>query len=551
MKNLSARTRIALLVIASALPILALAVYSGILQRDAAERGEKQELRLLAELTAKRPELTIESIHQLLVAVGGQVEHLLADRADCHRYFRRLVPEKDGLYRAMGLILPGGEVFCSSNVSREAGSINVGDRAYFRMAAETGKFSVGEYQIGRFTGAAGINFALPLMDAGGRLLAVAFAGLNMDTFIEQGESRREGLRHKLGRTVTILDRNNIVLAQYPAAGIRIGEKHPNPRVVEALAVPGNNLFTTTDMNAVPRLYVVENAGMNPDGVAPLRVIVSTPSDMIFAEVDEALQRMAFGILAITILLVVIAWFGAEVLVLRRVRVLLNVADCIRKGDLAARTGFGEGSEELTRLGAALDAMAQELQSRDSELQNALQRLNHQAATDQLTGLPNRRYLWEALGAELMRARRKQTPLAVVLLDIDHFKQINDRWGHEAGDLVLKNVTYAIRAVVRGSDLVARHGGEEFVIVLPEADEEIALARAEAVRMQIAGLQIVYEGQPLGTVTASFGVTVSRKLAETAEGMVRAADHAMYEAKQGGRNRVVLKSADTLDIDTPV
>lgn len=543
MKNISARARIALLVLASALPILLLAVYSGIEQRDAAERNERQELRLIAELVAKRPEQLLESAHQLLIAIGGQADHLLADRMECHRYFRRLLPEGGGLYRAMGLILPGGDVFCSSTVSTSNASVNVKDRFYFRSAVGSGKFSVGEYQVGRVTGSSGINFAFPVMDANGRLQAVAFAGLNIDTFIEQGESRRQGLRYALGRVVTILDRNSIVLAQYPGGSARVGEKYPDPRVVEALSRPDNDQFAIIDQGGVSWLYAVEHVGMNPDDVAPLRVIVSTPSHMIFAEADQALRRTVFGILAIAILLVVVAWFGAEFLVLRRVRALLDVADRIRTGDFSARTGFGEGDEELTRLGSALDAMAQELQIRDRELQNALQRLNHQAATDQLTGLPNRRYLWEVLGAELMRARRKQVPLAVMMLDIDHFKQINDRWGHEAGDLVLKNVTYAIRAVVRGSDLVARYGGEEFVVVLPEADEGIALARAEAVRTQIARLQLTYGGQSLGTITASFGIAVSRELRETAEGMVRVADHAMYEAKQGGRNRVMIKNAD--------
>jgi len=551
LKNLSTRARLAILILASGLPILILAVYSGIVQRDAAERSEQQELRLIAELTAKRPELIIESVHQLLFAIGGQVDNLLSDRQNCHRYFHRLLPEGGGLYWSMGLIQPNGDIFCSSIVSKSRDPINVKDRSYFGMAAATGKFSVGEYQVGRLTGSAGINFAYPVLDANGRLQAVAFAGLNMDTFIEQGESRREGLRRSLSRVATILDRNSVVLAQYPMVNATVGEKYPNPRVVEALSIPGNTLFTTTDLARESRMYAAENAGINPDGVAPLRVIVSTPSQMIFAEADQNLLRTTLGILGITILLVVIAWFGAETLVLRRVRTLLDVADRIRTGDLSARSGFGEGNEELTRLGSALDAMAQELQIRDRQLQAALHRLNEQAATDQLTGLPNRRYLWEALSAELMRARRKQTPLAVILLDIDHFKQFNDRWGHEAGDLVLKNVSYAIRTVVRGSDIVARHGGEEFVIVLPEADAEIALARAEGVRLEIAGLKLTYDGESLGTVTASFGVAVSRKLIETAEGLVRIADHAMYEAKQGGRNRVVIKNVDTPDIDTPV
>jgi len=551
LKNLSIRARLAILILASGLPILILAVYSGIVQRDAAERSEQQELRLIAELTAKRPELIIESVHQLLFAIGGQVDNLLSDRQNCHRYFHRLLPEGGGLYWSMGLIQPNGDIFCSSIVSKSRDPINVKDRSYFGMAAATGKFSVGEYQVGRLTGSAGINFAYPVLDANGRLQAVAFASLNMDTFIEQGESRREGLRRSLSRVATILDRNSVVLAQHPMVNATVGEKYPNPRVVEALSIPGNTLFTTTDLARESRMYAAENAGINPDGVAPLRVIVSTPSQMIFAEADQNLLRTTLGILGITILLVVIAWFGAETLVLRRVRTLLDVADRIRTGDLSARSGFGEGNEELTRLGSALDAMAQELQIRDRQLQAALHRLNEQAATDQLTGLPNRRYLWEALSAELMRARRKQTPLAVILLDIDHFKQFNDRWGHEAGDLVLKNVSYAIRTVVRGSDIVARHGGEEFVIVLPEADAEIALARAEGVRLEIAGLKLTYDGESLGTVTASFGVAVSRKLIETAEGLVRIADHAMYEAKQGGRNRVVIKNVDTPDIDTPV
>lgn len=551
MKNLSTRARLAILILASGLPILILAVYSGIVQRDAAERSEQQELRLIAELTAKRPELIIESVHQLLFAIGGQVDNLLSDRQNCHRYFHRLLPEGGGLYWSMGLIQPNGDIFCSSIVSKSRDPINVKDRSHFGMAAATGKFSVGEYQVGRVTGSAGINFAYPVLDANGRLQAVAFAGLNMDTFIEQGESRREGLRRSLSRVATILDRNSVVLAQHPMVNATVGEKYPNPRVVEALSIPGNTLFTTTDLARESRMYAAENAGINPDGVAPLRVIVSTPSQKIFAEADQNLLRTTLGILGITILLVVIAWFGAETLVLRRVRTLLDVADRIRTGDLSARSGFGEGNEELTRLGSALDAMAQELQIRDRQLQAALHRLNEQAATDQLTGLPNRRYLWEALSAELMRARRKQTPLAVILLDIDHFKQFNDRWGHEAGDLVLKNVSYAIRTVVRGSDIVARHGGEEFVIVLPEADAEIALARAEGVRLEIAGLKLTYDGESLGTVTASFGVAVSRKLIETAEGLVRIADHAMYEAKQGGRNRVVIKNVDTPDIDTPV
>ena len=235
-----------MLIIASALPILILAIYSSIMQRAAAERSEQQELRLIAELTAKRPELIIESVHQLLFAIGGHVDHLLTNRQECHRYFHRLLPEGGGLYQSMGLIQPNGDIFCSSIVSKSSDAVNVKGRSYFRMAIESGQFSVGEYQVGLVTSAQGVNFAYPVMDAKGRPQAVVFAGLNIDTFIEQGESRRESLRPSLSRLVSIIDRNNVVLAQYPGGRVRAGEKYPNTRVIEALSRPGNNLFTTTD-----------------------------------------------------------------------------------------------------------------------------------------------------------------------------------------------------------------------------------------------------------------------------------------------------------------
>lgn len=530
MKNLSARARIVLLVIASVMPVMGLAVYAGMMQRDAAEREERQALLLIAELTAKHPEQIIENARQLLFAAAGNIDNLLAGHATCDAYFRRLAQATGGLYRSMGLIKPDGDVFCNTAAPTRLPVINVRDREYFRLAMESRRFTVGDYQIGRSTRTPGLNFAYPVLDADGSVMGVLFAGLNLDTFVEKG--RLESPQQKPGRVVTLFDRNGIVLAQYPEFRASVGRKSPNPQVAELLDKVNRGLFTATDLTGAVRIYAVEGAGLNPDGVAPIRVVVSMPRQAIFAEADRALQRMIIGILLVTGSVLVVAWFGAEVFVLRRFRKLIETARRIRAGDFGARTGFDEGREELTQIGNAFDAMAAELQARERQLKE-------QAMTDQLTGLPNRRYLWDALAAELLRARRRGGALAVLLFDIDHFKQFNDRWGHEAGDHVLRNVSHAVRKVVRGSDLVARHGGEEFVIVLPDAGPDVALARAEALRAEIALLRLNYGGQELGAVTVSIGVVCSPAAAETAEDLVRAADRAMYEAKQGGRNRVVL------------
>jgi diguanylate cyclase (GGDEF)-like protein len=214
--------------------------------------------------------------------------------------------------------------------------------------------------------------------------------------------------------------------------------------------------------------------------------------------------------------------------------------CVRAGDFSARSGFGEGREELNQLGVALDEMANELQSRDKLLQDALERLRSQAITDELTGLFNRRHLWNALEAELVRARRKRMPMAVMLFDIDHFKALNDQWGHEAGDMVLQGIAQVVRRVVRGTDIVARHGGEEFVVVMPEASEEVALLRARELRVRIAEMSLTYQGQPLGAVTVSIGVAVSADASQSGELLVREADEAMYEAKNRGRDQVVAR-----------
>ena len=541
LSNFSARVRIVLLVFASTLPILGLILYAGVNQRSAAEAAERRELRQIAQLTAKRPEMILEGVRQLLFAVSGNTEYLLKDVKTCEAYFRKLSMEAGDIYHSMGIILPDGNIFCNTATPNNTPVVNVSDRYYFRLAMESRRFAVGEYQIGRASKLPGINLAYPVLNANGGVRAVMFVGLNLDTFIEplwqpSGE---------LMRVMTLFDRKGIVLAQHPEFRAIVGQKSPNPEVLAQMEKFDHGLFTTTDLTGKQRLYAVENVGMNPDGVAPIRLVVSTPQDMIFADSTRALIHLIVGVVVVALAVLLLAWFGAEVFVLRRFHALLDMAEKVRGGDFSARSGIGGGREELSRLGAALDAMAEELQTRDQQLREALHRHNHMAATDQLTGLPNRRYLWEALGAELMRAQRKQTPLAVMLLDIDYFKEFNDRWGHEAGDLVLKNVTYAIRAVVRGSDIVARHGGEEFVVVLPEADGDIALARAEAVRMEISGLQLTYGGQSLGTITVSIGIALSRDLHETAEGMVRIADLAMYEAKQSGRNRVVIKNADVI------
>ena len=166
-------------------------------------------------------------------------------------------------------------------------------------------------------------------------------------------------------------------------------------------------------------------------------------------------------------------------------------------------------------------------------------LRLQSIVDPLTGMFNRRYLDETLKRELMRAERKKTPLALIVLDLDHFKNINDTYGHDAGDYVLTSVAREVMANIRDSDMACRFGGEEIVLILPECDQATAIKRAEKIRASIMLLDLRFVGSTVPPITASFGIAQFPEHGREANALIHAADQAMYRAKETGRNRVML------------
>jgi diguanylate cyclase (GGDEF)-like protein len=172
---------------------------------------------------------------------------------------------------------------------------------------------------------------------------------------------------------------------------------------------------------------------------------------------------------------------------------------------------------------------------------AQEELKHQAVRDGLTGLYNRREFGKLLGQAIARAGRQRGTFALMLFDIDHFKKLNDTYGHPAGDAALRSTAQVFERHMREDDQAARYGGEEFVAILPGADLAGATRLAERVREAIEGSRLVFEGARLN-VTVSLGVAVWPEDGKDDEGLIAAADRALYAAKQGGRNRVVAASS---------
>ncbi|HWA57946.1 MAG TPA: diguanylate cyclase [Gemmatimonadales bacterium] len=263
-----------------------------------------------------------------------------------------------------------------------------------------------------------------------------------------------------------------------------------------------------------------------------RLEAATVAFLPVAEAFQQVNRLRnVTILTVLSLLLVVgglAYLFSLVLV-RPVERLRNGAAKVAGGDLDVHLPV-TGSDEVAYLTEVFNDMVRRL--RESRVE--LERLSN---TDGLTGLFNRRRLMEALGAEVARATREEKPCSLLMVDVDHFKQFNDAWGHPAGDAVLSRVATILQESIRTVDVAGRYGGEEFLLVLAETGMPGALEVADRVRARLASE--VFDG---GRITVSVGAATYPEDGKSAEALVMSADLALYQAKKEGRDRVVQATA---------
>ncbi len=236
-----------------------------------------------------------------------------------------------------------------------------------------------------------------------------------------------------------------------------------------------------------------------------------------------------GVAAVVLAAILVTGFVLRRHVLKPLEALEEGAIRFGRGELSFRVGL-KSSDELGRLAGAFNAMAEQLQQNRAELEELSYR-------DGLTGLYNRREFHRRLRIEVERSKRNGAPLALLMLDFDYFKSINDTYGHQAGDEVLRFVAGLITDEVRPADQVARYGGEEFAVILPSTSGLGALAMAERLRDLISSREVsVGPGQGV-KLTVSIGVAAIPEDSETERTLVASADQALYAAKNTGRNQV--------------
>jgi len=313
---------------------------------------------------------------------------------------------------------------------------------------------------------------------------------------------------------------------------------------------GGNTQTTVARWQDGKRYLTAATQLQPRNAASdlgWRIVARQPVELAFAEADDTVQlALAIGLVA-ALFASALAWLAA-----RRLSVDLYALADAASGVEAGRPGSDipamQSSREVQQLSqslgrmthhllAAREAMEEKVRLRTLELEAANRALDLQARTDALTGLLNRRGFETQMAFAVALARRSSRPLSLITVDVDHFKRVNDTYGHEAGDEVLRRLARTLESRLRGSDVVARLGGEEFVALLPDTDLNGAQSIAQALVTAMAEQQ----DPVVGTITVSAGVATMRGAEDTGAAMLRRGDAALYEAKGQGRNRVCVEA----------
>lgn len=511
----SLRARLLLLVAIAVVPILGLTLYSAVEQRQLAGLAVQETAVRLARLASSQQGQLILGTRQLLTGLAQLREVRQVDAAKCSELFGNL-QKSYPLYSNLGAVDSAGEVYCSARPM--TGSVNVADRPYFVRAMQSADFAIGDYQIGRITFTATLALAYPIFDDKQKVHGLVFAALNLDwlnQIIKQAELPP-------GSVFSVTDKYGTILVRHPEPEKWVGKSTTESSLNAMARGIGTGVAEASEPDGIPRLV-----GFTPllgrKDAGDVYVSIGIPKRAAFAEADRTLAHNLTWLAIIAVIAFGAAWFGGDLFILRQVNALVVMARQLEGGNLTKRVGPPYGKGELGKLAKTFDEMAASLQKNATQLQ-------YQATHDTLTGLANRNFFKEQLESNISMAQENRGSLALLLMDLDGFKEINDTIGHHNGDRLLSEVTQRLKHTVDKSGFVARLGGDEFSVVLLAADIENATDYARKIIRTFED-PFVLDELPIA-VELSLGIALYPDHGEDAGLLMRRAEVAMYLAKEG-------------------
>ncbi len=359
----SLRVRLLLLVLLAVIPALGLILYTAAeMRRTASKEAQANALRLAQSVSSAQDDL-FEGARQLLTALAQLPEVRKRDSEACNALFASLLKQFP-LYVSLGAVDAKGDAFCSAIPI--TGPINAADRAWFQRAFLYRGFAIGDYQIGRVSGKASLNFGYPVIDDRGDVQAVVLAALDLAWL------NRLAAKAQLpeGSVLSMTDQNGIILARHPHPEKWVGKSMQETPIFRAITARREEGTTSAaGVDGVERLYAFTPLHSTAQ-VGEAYVSVGIPQKVALADAAAILKRNLAGLGIVGLLALMAAWFGADLFVLRRVNDLVSTSKRLSAGDLSARTGLAYGEGELSGLARTFDQMADSLEQREAERKQA-------------------------------------------------------------------------------------------------------------------------------------------------------------------------------------
>src|SRR5271169_1650683 len=491
---LSIRARLLVLALLAIAPLVFDRIHGLELARGHRIDRARAEVVDLARRGTESQREIIYSVRALLQLVARAYANVPTEATNCNQYLTALTGNVPWI-RGLSVAGADGRIKCSTET--DVIGLNVSDRPHFQNALHSRDFALSDYLIHRVHQWPSLIATFPVIGDDDGVSGVVLAVINLQWVGELVSFAAQSLAHDM------LSRDEGTVATEGFDGVR--------RIFAFVRLPWTQA----------------------------RLAVGLDERAVQADIARETTVAYLQLALFSIFILLVAWFGGEQLIVRPIRSLVRTATRIGRGDFHVRTTQESWIAEFEPLAAALDDMARKLAEREEELRIANEHLDELASLDGLTGLANRRGFDRQLEQEWRRAGEINEPVALMMIDIDHFKLYNDRYGHVSGDTCLRSVGETLSLVtLENAVLVARYGGEEFALLLPGLDLPRIASLAEEARRSIEDLLITHAEAPCGYVTISIGVeAIVPRAGQTAADLVEAADRALYAAKRRGRNRV--------------
>ncbi|MBJ6723348.1 bifunctional diguanylate cyclase/phosphodiesterase [Geomesophilobacter sediminis] len=531
-QNLSIRAKLLLIMLLSGIPIFLVFLYflgsQYLDKRNAAEHSVLSAVQSIAfEHTAQ-----VEGMRSLLIALSQYPEIRRKDAAGSSKILN-LILEKSPSSLNVGVADRYGNIIATGLKQPLPIAYTIGDRKYFRDAVRTKRFSAGEYSVSRsIQKTVTLHFALPVLDRRGDVDLVLYAAYNMASF--RNIFTTQDL--PFGSILNLTDHNGKVLFRFSKLALEDlnGQIDKSELRRHMIGVNEEGVLSGVGMDGTRRHFAYKRLRLSPADPPYLYIRVSIPEAVATANTRRAMEiSLAVFLIATGLTLYLSRIIGGRYLA-APLQQLVEATERVEEGDLSARSGLPYTGDEIGRLARSFDDMTLSLDERIREISRNEAEKHRLAYYDPLTTLPNRRLLRERLDLALVRCRRQRTSFALLYIDVDNFKNINDSLGHSAGDSVLKVIATRYAAIIREDDVVCRMGGDEFAIVLHDINHPIDVTLIVERLLAATAAPLVLDGREL-LVTASIGIALYPKDAEDTGTLERDADIALYNAKDEGKN----------------